>query len=73
MNEQQKRPGITCPECNFFIDISIPQLLRQDDFLCPGCGLVLSLMRPESRDSMEALSHLQAAIENVESVKKTYS
>ena len=74
MNElKNKRPGLKCPECDFLIEISIPQLLSQDDFRCPGCGLILSLERASSRESLEALSQIQVAIENLELTKGKYS
>lgn len=70
--KDQPRPGIVCPQegCGFFIEISIPALLQKDHHKCPGCGLMLTLDRANSRESMSALSQLQAAIDNINAVKK---
>lgn len=67
------RPGVKCPECGFFMEFSIVSLLQNTDHVCLGCGLVLSINRSASRESMEALQQLQVAIDNLKSVKETYS
>ena len=71
--QSEQRPGLPCPECGFLIELSIPQLLRDHNFMCAGCGLVLALDRQESRTSMQALSQLQVAIDNLDMVKNQYS
>ncbi|MCL6591598.1 MAG: hypothetical protein K6U80_16810 [Firmicutes bacterium] len=72
-NQATRRPGMNCPECGFFIEISIPRLLGEEGFICPGCGLYLLLNRQESRESLEALNQLQVAIENFNMVRSKYS
>ncbi|TYQ16319.1 UNVERIFIED_CONTAM: hypothetical protein Cloal_2848 [Acetivibrio alkalicellulosi] len=74
MNDKKsQRQGLNCPECDFFIEISIPQLLGCDDFMCAGCGLAITLDRQSSRESMEALSQLNVALDNINILKKKYS
>ncbi len=74
MNDiKSQRPGLTCPECGFLIELSIPKLLGCDEFICAGCGLVITLDRQSSRESMEALNQLQVAIENINMIKERYS
>jgi uncharacterized paraquat-inducible protein A len=72
-NEPAKKQGFGCPECKFPIEMSIQQLLRSEDVFCPGCGLVLTIDRAASRESMEALNQLNVAIENFNMVKNKYS
>ncbi len=67
------RPGLTCPECGFFMEFSIVSLLQNTEHVCPGCGLVLSLDRASSGASLQALSQLQAAVENLEATRDKYS
>lgn len=75
MNKPQeaKRPGLPCPDCGFFIEVSIPRLLWEEGFSCPACGLYLLLNRQESRESLEALQQLQMAVENFNMIKEKYS
>lgn len=72
-NEPAKKQGLVCPECKFLIELSITKLLSIEDVFCPGCGLVLTIDRAASRDSMEALNNLNVAIENFNMVKNKYS
>lgn len=62
-------PGLNCPECNFFIQFSLADLLYKQDFSCPGCGLKLSMNREQSRESMELIQKLYIAHENVNKTK----
>jgi len=39
------RVGINCPRCNFFIKVSLPELLSSE-ITCPVCGYTLKLERP---------------------------
>lgn len=70
--DSNSQPGIKCPACEFFIHFSIPDLLSKDEFVCPGCGLHLRMDRGASRRSMEALSELNAAMDNANAVKQKY-
>jgi len=34
--------GINCPRCNFFIKVSLPELLSSE-ITCPACGLTIKM------------------------------
>jgi ssDNA-binding Zn-finger/Zn-ribbon topoisomerase 1 len=67
---QQRSPGIPCPQCNFFIEMSIQNLLYQASFQCPGCLLTLSMDRNQSKPALEVLQKVHREIENLEKHKR---
>jgi transcription initiation factor IIE alpha subunit len=69
-NNQEPTPGLTCPQCRFRMQFTIQELLYSQRFTCPGCGLVLTMNRAESRESLDALQQLHVAMTNVERVRK---
>jgi transposase-like protein len=69
----EQRTGIDCPQCKVFIDFRIEDLLRRSIFRCKHCGLELTLNRFQSRDSLEALTQMQGALEQLNAVKRRYS
>ncbi|MBC1239133.1 hypothetical protein [Nostoc sp. 2RC] len=68
--KQQRTPGIPCPECGFFIEMSIYSLLSQADFKCPGCLLTLSMDREVSRPALELLQKVNTQMDNLEKHKR---
>ena len=66
---QQRQPGMPCPECGFFIEMSISSLLTQAEFKCPGCLLTLSMDRAESRSALELLQKVNTQMDNLEKHK----
>lgn len=54
-NNQQKTPGLNCPQCGAFIPTSIPELLYSSGLHCMHCGLTLTINRNESKRAMEIL------------------
>ncbi|MCC5637473.1 hypothetical protein LC593_16815 [Nostoc sp. CHAB 5844] len=62
---QQRTPGMPCPECGFFIEMSIYSLLTQAEFKCPGCLLTLSMDRKESRPALEILQKVNTQVEQL--------
>jgi len=40
--EDLPKVGINCPRCNFFIKISLPELLTSE-ITCPACGLTIKV------------------------------
>lgn len=68
--QTQPKPGMACPQCGFFIDITIEDLLYKGSIICPGCTLELTMNRDSSRESLQALQDLHTAIKNVEALKK---
>lgn len=69
-NKNTNQAGLQCPECGFFINITISELLRNDNFRCPGCGLVISMDQSSSLESLKKLSQLQATMDNVNMIRK---
>ncbi len=67
---QERRPGMPCPECKFFIEMPMEDILYKSSFVCPGCGLKLELQRQQSQTSLAALQQLHVAMKNMDSVKK---
>ena len=66
---QNRSPGIPCPQCGFFIEMSINNLLYQGSFQCPGCLLTLSMDRNESRSALQVLQKVHKEMENIEKHK----
>ncbi|RQH40803.1 hypothetical protein D5R40_16170 [Okeania hirsuta] len=62
-------PGIPCPRCNFFIEMSVQSLLYQASFQCPACFLTLSMDRNQSRPALEVLQKVNKEMENIEKHK----
>jgi hypothetical protein len=48
-------------------------MLRKSFFRCKKCGLELTLNRFQSRESLDALSQMQTALDQFNAVKKRYS
>lgn len=67
---QPRSPGIPCPKCNFFIEMSIYSLLSQSEFKCPGCLLTLNMDRNASKSALELLQKVNVQKENIEKHKK---
>jgi hypothetical protein len=53
--------------------LNIAELLRKSFFRCKKCGLELTLNRFQSRESLDALSQMQTALDQFNAVKKRYS
>lgn len=69
---QEHKPGLACPECGFFINMSIEDVLYKSGIQCAHCGLKLTMQRNMSKDALQALQNLDAAIKNVDTLKKRY-
>ncbi len=67
---QQRNPGMPCPECNFFIEMSVMSLLTQAEFTCPGCLLTLRMDRAESRPALELLQKVNTQVVGLEKHKR---
>ena len=64
-NNQQKTPGLNCPQCGTFIPTSISELLSATGLRCPHCQLVLTINRNESKRAMEILMNVEQAQQNL--------
>lgn len=69
-SSQPRSPGMPCPKCGFFIEMSIYSLLSQAEFKCPGCLLVLKMDRAESKPALELLQTVNTQMENLQKAKK---
>lgn len=57
--DTSKTTGLTCPKCNGFIPLSLEQLLKSSEFVCPNCGLHLTIDRKPSKQAQEALEKIK--------------
>lgn len=70
---KQHTPGMACPECGFFISMSIEDVLYKQGIKCASCGLEMMMNRNMSRESLQALQQLDVAMKNLEGLKKQYN
>ena len=64
--KDQKPAGFKCPQCSFFIEMSIQSLLFEDNHKCPGCSTVFTLNRGASRDALQLVQKLHVATKNMD-------
>ena len=70
-DQNKNRPaGFHCPNCQFFIEMSIDGLLYEESQKCPGCSTVFVMNRSESREALELVQKLKVAMQNLDSVKE---
>lgn len=63
----ERDTGIPCPDCDALIPVTIADLLgASENFVCPRCGKVLTLMRRESARALSELQKIQDARQNVD-------
>lgn len=65
----EKIPGIDCPRCGKFIQISIMELLTAHNVRCPHCQLQLTIDRKQSENALQALRKVEEARLNVEKAR----
>lgn len=65
----EKIPGIDCPRCSKFIQISIAELLAAHNIRCPHCHLQLTINRSQSESALQALRKVEEARLNVEKAR----
>lgn len=68
--QQQRPPGFNCPQCRFFIEVSLESLLYDDSQKCPQCKTVFSMDRSKSKDALQLIQKLHVAMKNMETVKE---
>ena len=54
--------GIPCPECGAKIQTSIQDLLVNTSFICPNCGLQLSMDREKSGAALASLAKVESGL-----------
>lgn len=57
--------GFKCPDCGGKINITIYEIIKGDDVVCPHCGLVLPIDKTKSNNAIDALRKVREAQENV--------
>ena len=63
MEQQQQRvPGIRCPQCGNFIPTSIQQILFSQVLFCPTCGLKLNIDKRKSEKALKILEKVDEAM-----------
>lgn len=65
----ERVPGIDCPRCGKFIQISIAELLTAHNVRCPHCQLQLIIDRKQSGSALEALQKVEDARQKVEKAR----
>lgn len=63
-----QQPGLDCPRCGTRLTVTIAMLLSSRPLRCHGCSLALHVDRRESRECLERLEELQAAIDRANSL-----
>lgn len=66
----ERTPGIDCPQCGKFIQITIAELLTAHSVRCPHCRLQLVIDRKQSGNALEALQKVEEARKQVDKAKK---
>ena len=70
LNNNQKQPGLNCPQCGTFIPTTIAELLSARSLRCPHCRLELTINRKESKRAMEILQKVDDAHKNLDNASK---
>jgi len=68
--EISRTPGLTCPECGFRIQVSIPSLLSGQPLVCAGCSLVLNVEQEKSAAALGALKQLDVSLNQAQQKQK---
>jgi hypothetical protein len=68
--EISRTPGLTCPECGYRIQVSIPLLLTGQPLVCAGCSLVLHVEQEKSAAALGALKQLDVSLNQARQKQK---
>ena len=69
MKQEKKISGFNCPNCDFFIEVTLKSLLFSQSQDCPSCLTKFEMDRQESRQALGLMQKLNTVIDNIESVK----
>jgi len=69
MKESEQKSGFNCPNCNFFVEVTLKSLLYGASEDCPSCLTKFKMDRQESRQALGLMQKLNTVIDNIESVK----
>lgn len=64
-NQQNRPSGMPCPECQFFIQLSLEDLLYKQSFQCPSCLLEITMNRGDSQEALKLLQDVKIAMDEV--------
>ena len=64
--QEQRMPGIRCPNCGNFIPTSIQQILFSHVLFCPTCGLKLNIDKRKADKALKILEKVDEAIDRVD-------
>ena len=65
-SKNQQPPGFSCPNCNFFIEVSLESLLLEGNQTCPSCQTSFSMDRSESKDALDLMNKLNDTINDLD-------
>jgi len=68
--KQQRPAGFQCPNCQFFIEVTIEGLLFQKSQKCPSCMTEFTMDRGESKEALGLIQKVHAAMQNLDSAKQ---
>ena len=66
---EEKKSGFNCPECNFYVEVTLKSLLFEQSQTCPSCLTKFTMDRQESRQALDLMQKLNTVIDNLESAK----
>jgi len=66
---EEKNPGFSCPNCDFFVEVTLKSLLFDSGQCCPSCLTKFTVDSQASRQSIDLMQKLNTVVENIESVK----
>lgn len=66
----KQQPGLSCPRCQFRIQIPIAMLLSGEPIQCLQCFLTLSIDRENSKASLSELKKLSDTLQKAEEIKR---
>jgi len=63
-----RNPGLDCPQCSYRIPITIPMLLSDAPIVCTSCGLIITVDKEKSRNSLNELKKLDTTINKAQEI-----
>jgi len=69
-NQTNRPSGMPCPECRFFIQISLEDLLYKQSFKCPSCLLEITMDRSNSQEALKLLQDVKIAMDEVKQASR---
>lgn len=67
--KNQQPPGFSCPNCNFFIEVSLKSLLLEGNQACPSCQTSFSMDHSESKEALDLMNKLKTNLSDLDKMK----